>query len=179
MARILVWRLRVELSRTLSTNGRLDSLQPQEFSRNSDSPAKNVGKDPSVVALAELLLSVVMEGNPKAAPTAEKLAYIPKVIEALVAAAQSEVSANGISEHTPKLTRRRMEVLELIVAGKCPKEIGEELCISVRTVRNHIIAICKALGTRSYREAAEKVRGSKPPVLEEDTEARECTCGLR
>ena len=49
----------------------------------------------------------------------------------------------------PQLSRREIEVLQLLVKGKTAKEIGEELFISVHTVTSHRKNISAKLGIRS------------------------------
>jgi DNA-binding NarL/FixJ family response regulator len=52
------------------------------------------------------------------------------------------------------LTRRELEVLELIREGRTNPEIARELRISVGTVKNHVNAILKKLRVESRHEAA-------------------------
>jgi DNA-binding NarL/FixJ family response regulator len=51
-----------------------------------------------------------------------------------------------------QLTKREMEVLSLIVAGKSYSEIGEELCISTKTVDTHKTHILDKLGLKNTVE---------------------------
>ena len=51
------------------------------------------------------------------------------------------------------LTLRQMEVLSLLVEGKCNKEIGRRLDIADRTVRAHLTEIFQALGVQSRVQA--------------------------
>jgi DNA-binding NarL/FixJ family response regulator len=51
------------------------------------------------------------------------------------------------------LTAREREVLAWMATGRCNKEIGQRLCISVRTVKNHVHSILDKLGARRRREA--------------------------
>lgn len=54
--------------------------------------------------------------------------------------------------HRWQLTKREMEVLSLIVAGKSYSEIGEELCISTKTVDTHKTHILDKLGLKNTIE---------------------------
>ncbi len=54
----------------------------------------------------------------------------------------------------PQLSRREIEVLQLLVKGKTAKEIGEELFISVHTVTSHRKNISAKLGIRSISAMA-------------------------
>ncbi|GLI10321.1 helix-turn-helix transcriptional regulator [Paenibacillus tyrfis] len=56
------------------------------------------------------------------------------------------------------LTDREREVLEVLATGASNKEIGERLCISLATVKTHIINIYSKLGVSGRIEAVEKAR---------------------
>ena len=53
-----------------------------------------------------------------------------------------------------QLTRRELDVLRLLAAGKRNAEIAAELVVSRRTVDHHVSAILRKLGVRSRGEAA-------------------------
>jgi len=52
------------------------------------------------------------------------------------------------------LSPRRLEVLRLIARGMTNKEIAAELCLSVKTVENHVRAILRGLGAANRTQAA-------------------------
>ncbi len=52
------------------------------------------------------------------------------------------------------LTQRERDVMRLVVAGKMNKVIGDELCISLRTVEVHRARMLAKLGVRSAAEVA-------------------------
>ena len=56
----------------------------------------------------------------------------------------------------PHLTRRQLEVLLLLAEGKKSREIAEELCISVHTVRTHIQGVLRTLGAANRLEAVSR-----------------------
>ncbi len=56
----------------------------------------------------------------------------------------------------PHLTRRQLEVLLLMAEGKRSRDIAEELCISVHTVRTHIQGILRTLGAANRLEAVSR-----------------------
>lgn len=56
----------------------------------------------------------------------------------------------------PHLTRRQLEVLLLLAEGKRSREIADELCISVHTVRTHIQGILRTLGAANRLEAVSR-----------------------
>lgn len=51
------------------------------------------------------------------------------------------------------LTQREREVFLLLVSNKTTKEIAEELCISEKTVRNHISNAMQKLGVKGRAQA--------------------------
>ena len=52
------------------------------------------------------------------------------------------------------LSLRETEVLALLVLGKSNTQIGKELSVSDKTVKNHLAAIYKRIGVRNRVEAA-------------------------
>jgi two-component system nitrate/nitrite response regulator NarL len=58
----------------------------------------------------------------------------------------------------PHLTRRELQVVELIDRGLSNKEIAQTLAITVPTVKNHFHAILRKLAVRRRTHAAAKVR---------------------
>ena len=57
------------------------------------------------------------------------------------------------SEPTPALTSRQLEILELLAAGRSTSEIACHLSISLETVRNHVRALFRELGSHTRVEA--------------------------
>jgi PAS domain S-box-containing protein len=70
-------------------------------------------------------------------------------------AAGEEVSAplGGSGSIHSILTRREMEILRLLAAGKKPKEIARDLSVSLTTVRTHIRNVHRKLGVKTSLEA--------------------------
>jgi len=56
------------------------------------------------------------------------------------------------------LTRRESEVLELLGRGLSNKEIGNELCLSVATVKHHVHHVLEKLQLQSRAQAMRRVR---------------------
>ena len=70
--------------------------------------------------------------------------------------------SNGVVQRGPRpstlanpalLTRRQMEVLELVARGMHNSEIATRLYLSIRTVNHHVSAILDKLNARSRTEA--------------------------
>ena len=51
------------------------------------------------------------------------------------------------------LTKREKEIFTLLTFNKTTKQIAEELCISEKTVRNHISNVIQKLGVESRIQA--------------------------
>ena len=56
-----------------------------------------------------------------------------------------------------RLTRRERQVVTLLVAGRRPVEIAQELCITRRTVQAHMENARSKTGARTTIELAAKV----------------------
>ncbi|MGB3329873.1 MAG: LuxR C-terminal-related transcriptional regulator, partial [Thermomicrobiales bacterium] len=56
------------------------------------------------------------------------------------------------------LTRREFEVLGLVARGRTNQQIADDLFISVNTVRNHLVHICRRLDASSRVEAVARAR---------------------
>jgi len=56
------------------------------------------------------------------------------------------------------MTRRELEVLQLLVAGKSNRQIAEQLFISGKTASVHVTNILAKLGVHSRLEAAARAR---------------------
>jgi DNA-binding NarL/FixJ family response regulator len=64
-----------------------------------------------------------------------------------------------------KLSKREIEILELLTEGLANKEIADRLGISVETVRVHMRRIYEKLHVHSRTEAAMKYRDAKSPGI--------------
>jgi DNA-binding CsgD family transcriptional regulator len=51
-----------------------------------------------------------------------------------------------------RLSQREREVLDLLIAGRAPKEIAGDLCIAASTVRFHSVGLYKKCRVRGQRE---------------------------
>lgn len=64
------------------------------------------------------------------------------------------IARNDNDEKIDSLTKRELEVLKLVAIGMFNKEIGEEMSISERTVKNHISSIFKKIDVADRTQAA-------------------------
>lgn len=58
---------------------------------------------------------------------------------------ERETMELGLLQNCPALTRREAEILYFAAKGRTNKSIAEELCISDKTVKNHIVSIYEKL----------------------------------
>ncbi len=66
----------------------------------------------------------------------------------------------------PFLTSREHEVLEFIGRGLSNKEIGQQMCLAVSTVKNHVHHLLAKLGVRTRAEAAARAHGRRQITAE-------------
>ena len=88
--------------------------------------------------------------------------YVPPVLgmpgaPAQAAAATVRGSAPSIFDG---LTRRQLEVLDLLAQGLSNQEIGERLGLNLSTVKTHVTGVLKALGVGSRTQAVLLVKES-------------------
>jgi two-component system, NarL family, nitrate/nitrite response regulator NarL len=88
---------------------------------------------------------------------------------------RSDVLSNGGNGHTDtaQLSRRELQIAQLIDRGLSNKEIGRQLGIVAATVKNHIHNMCEKLKVHRRGEAAARVRAiarahARPPASTPD-----------
>jgi DNA-binding NarL/FixJ family response regulator len=74
-------------------------------------------------------------------------------LERILDPASSAPRRNTPNAPPSNLTRRQLEVLEIMATGATATEIASELNVKVNTVRTHIRAIIEALGVSRQTEA--------------------------
>ncbi len=77
---------------------------------------------------------------------------LSQVLKALAPSSAQTPSEHDIGDRLALLSDREREVLELVLEGKPSRQIGEELCISVKTVEFHRARIMQKLQVRSAAE---------------------------
>jgi DNA-binding NarL/FixJ family response regulator len=78
----------------------------------------------------------------------------PPQLGALVVARIAELEQSQNPSNQPGLTAREQQILRLVAAGLCNKEIGHQLSISLHTVKIHVHRILEKLQVRRRAEAA-------------------------
>lgn len=76
----------------------------------------------------------------------------PVVMQKLI----QEVTIQTEETESPReeLTRREKEVLSLLAEGLSNKEIGERMCVSIKTAKSHVSNVIQKLGVASRIQAA-------------------------
>ena len=77
----------------------------------------------------------------------------PAIAQAMLAQFPEEPVADAVVETNGPLTRRENEVLQAVADGRSTTEIGRELFISVKTVKNHLASIYAKLDARDRTQA--------------------------
>lgn len=118
---------------------------------------------PIDAARARILLAQALEESDPELAIAEARAAAGRLDEARLSAEADQADAlvrrlGGRGRVGPKgvglLTRRELEVLDLIAEGLTNAEIAERLFISVKTAGNHVSSVLTKLNLRSRTEAA-------------------------
>lgn len=88
--------------------------------------------------------------------------YVPPVLgmPGTPAAAGGSPARGGASSVFDGLTRRQLEVLDLLAQGLSNQEIGERLGLNLSTVKTHVTGVLKALGVGSRTQAVLLVKES-------------------
>ena len=82
----------------------------------------------------------------------------PEIAGKLVGNLTMQDQSKTVEPSTYDLTKRELEVLDLIATGATNREIAEQLFVSEGTVKNHITHILGKLGVRDRTQAALKAK---------------------
>jgi DNA-binding NarL/FixJ family response regulator len=91
---------------------------------------------------------------------AGRLACSPEISGGLLRALFHKESGDAQPDPNLTLTRREGEVLELLGRGLSNKEIGDDLCLSVATVKHHVHHVLEKLNLPRRAHAMRLVRNS-------------------
>ena len=103
---------------------------------------------------------VLKTSDPDAIATAIRQAFEPSALPGTAA------GASGPDDGQPaarKLTRRELEILQLVSGGRSNRQVAEILWVADQTVKFHLANIYRKLGVRSRFEAARWARGERDP----------------
>ena len=107
-----------------------------------------VARDASIDELCDSLTEIV----------AGRLACPPEISGCLLRALFRRESLAEETDGDFDLTRREAEVLELLGRGFSNKEIANDLCLSVATVKHHVHHVLEKLQLQSRAQAMRRVR---------------------
>ena len=107
-----------------------------------------MARDASIDALCNSLLEIV----------AGRLACPPEISGGLLRALFRPEPASTEPDRNLALTRRESEVLELLGRGFSNKEIANELCLSVATIKHHVHHVLEKLQLQRRAQAMRRVR---------------------
>jgi DNA-binding NarL/FixJ family response regulator len=107
-----------------------------------------VSRDASIDSLCTTLSEIV----------AGRLVCPPEISSSLLRALFHDETHTEGTDKDPELTRRESEVLELLGIGFSNKEIANELCLSVATVKHHVHHVLEKLQLQRRAQAMRRVR---------------------
>ena len=87
-----------------------------------------------------------------------ELACSPQIARSLMQRVQALSAGRPPLDGQVHLTRREVEIAELLDRGLTNKEIARRLCIEVSTVKNHVHNLLEKLDVRRRGEAAARLR---------------------
>ena len=101
---------------------------------------------------------VLKSAEPEEIGTAIRQAFEPSVY--LARPTERTTAPAADSELVPKLTRRELEILELVSGGRSNRQVAEILWVADQTVKFHLANIYRKLNVRNRSEAARWARES-------------------
>ena len=112
----------------------------------------------SIIGIAVFLLLMVVTFNVNAEKYAKTAwGIIPKESPKALYRRNMSTRCEQLADEN-HLTAREREVLLLLAEGKRPKEISEELVVSVATVRTHVQGVYSKLDVHSYDDLFKLLR---------------------
>jgi len=90
--------------------------------------------------------------EPEAVATAIQQAFEPSIY--LARPRETRVAATTVDRVVPQLTRRELEILQLVSEGRSNRQVGQLLWVTDQTVKFHLANIYRKLGVGSRYDAA-------------------------
>jgi two-component system, NarL family, response regulator LiaR len=109
------------------------------------------------VAIYGVLIAILFAGTGIWLGT-RLLAPRERIVEVAVPAVCAKVTADDTVRERLGITRRELEILELVARGLSNREIGETLFVSENTVKTHCSRAFDKLGARRRTEAVQRSR---------------------
>jgi len=107
------------------------------------------------VAIYGVLIAILFAGTGIWLGT-RLLAPRERIVEVAVPAVSAKVTADDTVRERLGITRRELEILELVARGLSNREIGETLFVSENTVKTHCSRAFDKLGARRRTEAVQR-----------------------
>lgn len=104
-------------------------------------------------AIGDLLDALVAVARGEAPCSPKAAAILLRRVSALAGTSRYRTAPAGV-----RLTEREQQILGLIRGGLSNKQIGQQLCIEVPTVKNHVHHILEKLGVDGRHDAAAVAR---------------------
>ena len=150
--------IRILILKALAFDARGDSLRATKSLERALSLAQPAGYVRAFVdegeAMARLLRRTVTNGA-----TREYVQRLLAAFPALEAAASSRGKTSKVQGALVEpLSERELEVLRLVAAGRSNRDIAEELCLAIGTVKKHIYNIYGKLNAKRRTEAVTRAR---------------------
>lgn len=117
--------------------------------------------DPSVIEAAferGASAYVLKTSDPDAISTAVRQAFEPSLYLARPQEHKAVATASVDPEDLPRLTRRELEILQLVSEGRSNRQVAEILWVTDQTVKFHLANVYRKLGVRSRFDAARWAR---------------------
>lgn len=137
------------------TDGDVSSVLPELLRRSPDTRILVFTGWPDERSFLEVMAMGATGFLDKAAPFEDFVDAIHRVSrgELVVSPRFLPALARRATGPDDELTRRELQVLQLLAEGRSTAEVAEELVLSVNTVRNHVTRVLAKLGVRSRLEA--------------------------
>ena len=107
------------------------------------------------VAIYGVLIAILFAGTGIWLGT-RLLAPRERIVEVAVPAVSAKVTADDTVRERLGITRRELEILELVARGLSNREIGETLFVSENTVKTHCSRAFDKLGARRRTQAVQR-----------------------
>lgn len=150
--------IRILIQKALAFDARGDTLRATKSLERALSLAQAGGYVRTFVdegePMARLLRRTVTDGATRD--------YVKQMLAAFPTAKTAATSKGKAAKAQGKLVEplsdREMEVLRLVAAGRSNREIGEELCLAIGTVKKHVYNIYGKLNAKRRTEAVTRAR---------------------
>jgi pimeloyl-ACP methyl ester carboxylesterase/DNA-binding CsgD family transcriptional regulator len=148
------WQVRGRLSAESNIASDLPRLQMPVLALHTREEAMTSAEEAKqLAAVIPNVRLVMIKGSLALGDATEGIAAIERFLAEIPIKQKEPATGGGLSGRTD-LSRRELEVLRLVAAGKSSREIGEELVLSRRTVERHVANIYLKTQTHGRAQVA-------------------------